>query len=34
MNNLNWIEENVCDRLCEHWRAEEFKKKSAQGNRN
>lgn len=31
MNNLNWIGENVCDRLCEHWRTEEFKKKVLTG---
>lgn len=30
MNKPNWIEDSVWERLCEHWKSEELKKKSMQ----
>ena len=33
-NKPSWLGENVWDRLCDHWRSQEFKKKSIQAKTN
>lgn len=32
MNKPNWVKDDVWERLCEHWKSEELKKKSTQAN--
>jgi len=34
LDKPNWIEDGVWEKLCEHWKSEDFKSKSAQAKTN